>query len=246
MKKSEAAELVMMLMGAFSNAKTNESTSQVYEMMLADLDVTQARQAVTRLIATSKFLPSIAEIREACTSQSVGPRKTGLEAYEELNRAVERHGGTPRVKVTDDGRVLYQKPWPPVSEEIARAVRAVWGSWGDCCRAMGPDAPDRARFVEAWDTLSTRQRTDLVSGMPLPAPAADAPRLAPAVPRPTATGQAKTPPRARPVPAIAPQNETPVPVVRVAPPRLPPAPTPFQGRRLSAEDIDAELNRRSP
>jgi len=64
-KRSEAAELVMMLMGAFPNAKTSESTSQVYETLLVDLDVAVARRAVARLVATSRFLPSIAEIREA-------------------------------------------------------------------------------------------------------------------------------------------------------------------------------------
>lgn len=64
MKRSEAAELVMMLMGAFPSGKTNESTSRLYEEMLADLDVTRARRAVTKLIRTAKFLPSISEIRE--------------------------------------------------------------------------------------------------------------------------------------------------------------------------------------
>lgn len=56
----------MMLIGAFPNAKTSEATSQVYETMLADLDAGLARRAVTRLIGTSKFLPTISEIREAC------------------------------------------------------------------------------------------------------------------------------------------------------------------------------------
>lgn len=68
MKKSEAAELVMMILAAYPNAKTSSSTSQVYETMLADLDPKTARQAVTALIATSKFVPTIAEIREACAA----------------------------------------------------------------------------------------------------------------------------------------------------------------------------------
>jgi hypothetical protein len=60
----------MMLKGAFPAAKTTESTSQVYETMLADLDWVVAQRAVTQLIATSRFLPSIAEIREVCATMT--------------------------------------------------------------------------------------------------------------------------------------------------------------------------------
>lgn len=65
MKASESAKLVMMLMAAFPNGKTSEATSKVYEEMLADLDFAAARRAVTNLIRTAKFLPTVAEIREA-------------------------------------------------------------------------------------------------------------------------------------------------------------------------------------
>lgn len=66
MKHSEAAELVLMMLAAFPNAKATEATNQVYEKMLVDIDVTVARRAVHKLIATSKWFPSVAEIREAC------------------------------------------------------------------------------------------------------------------------------------------------------------------------------------
>jgi len=66
MKHSEAAELVLMMLAAFPSAKVTDSTSQVYEGMLADIDVAVARRAVHKLIATSKWFPTVAEIREAC------------------------------------------------------------------------------------------------------------------------------------------------------------------------------------
>lgn len=68
MKPSEAAELVMMLLGAYPTAKSTAATGHVFESMLADLDVRTAREAVKRLIATSKFMPSVAEIREECAA----------------------------------------------------------------------------------------------------------------------------------------------------------------------------------
>jgi hypothetical protein len=63
-KKSESAEVVMMLLAAYPHAKATPGTSRVYETMLSDLDVTSARAAAQKLIAESKFMPTVAEIRE--------------------------------------------------------------------------------------------------------------------------------------------------------------------------------------
>lgn len=246
MKKSEAAEIVHMLMKAYPASKADDGTSRIYETMLVDLDANRAMAAIKRLLSTCKFLPTIAEIREAAAAQTAGPRKTGNEAYEELNRAVLKHGHTPVVKVTDDGKVLTQKPWPPIAPDIAVAMRRTWGTWADCCSATRDQSvSDRARFIEAYDGMSERDRADLVSGVPLPAPQAAAPRLAAAKTNPPEPVPPKTLPRGQAVPGIAvPKQNTPAPVPIVAP-RQPPGPTPFQGRRLSAEEIEAELKKRS-
>lgn len=95
MRASEAAELVLMMMAAYPNAKTTDSTSQVYEVMLADLDVRTAREAVKRLIATSKFMPSVAEIREECAA--IDRAKAAAAARERSQRLFQRR----RPRLTD-------------------------------------------------------------------------------------------------------------------------------------------------
>lgn len=246
MKKSEAAELVMMLMGAFPNARTNESTSQVYEAMLLDLDVAVARQAATRLIATSKFLPSIAEIREATTAQTHGPRKTGAEAFGELNEARRRFGPYRECRFNPEtGRLHWRTPWPPLAPDVERAMMLTWGSWVECCTVPGDhDMADRARFIAAYDGLSERQRQDLVAGQALPAPTSPAARLEPRNNRAAqalvvtngAAGNSSAQADKTKASATAPA----APAVPIASPRPKPGPTPFQ-RRMTADELEAEL-----
>ncbi|HEY4657958.1 MAG TPA: replicative helicase loader/inhibitor, partial [Gemmatimonadaceae bacterium] len=116
MKPSEAAEIVMMLIAAYPNARLTPSTSQVYESALADLDCATVRKAVTRLLATSKWLPTIAEIRAGTTDLELGPARDGGQAWQDAMAAVRRVGRYGVPKFLD----------PLVSEALR-----LWGSWLD-------------------------------------------------------------------------------------------------------------------
>jgi hypothetical protein len=159
MKRSEAAEIVMLLLGAYPQAKTTASTSQVYETMLSDLDVGSARAAVTRLIATSRFMPTVAEIRAAAADIERGPVRSGAEAWLDVLDQIRREGycGTP---LFDDA--------------IVASLIERWG-WTRMCLEGNVDA-DRARFIEAYDSLAKQARERDVSGLALTA-APDTKRL---------------------------------------------------------------------
>jgi hypothetical protein len=241
MKHDEAAKIVAVLFASYPHGKFDRDNARAYVDGIADLDAAACGAAAQRLIRTNKFLPSIAEIREAAAAQSVGPRKTGAHAYDELLEAVRRHGATPRVRM-HDGRVQVQAPWPPLAPDVAVAMRQTWGTWADCCHA--PDAQemaDRARFIAAYDGLSERERADLVSGRPLPAPA---PALKQITQQQAAKGAAAPlPPAAKAPPAAAAPA-----AIKLAPPRQKPGPAPIAQRMLdgwrpTAEELDAELAR---
>jgi len=245
MTKPEAMKIVCVLFGSFPNSRFNEQNFESYADSIQDLDASTCGAAVQRLIRTSKFLPSISEIREAATAQQIGPRKTGAEAYGELLEAVRRHGAYPEVSWVD-GAMRMQSPWPPLAPDVEQAMRQTWGSWSTCCAETGPDAPDRARFIAAYDGIAERERADLVSGQPLPAPASPALKLI--TQQQTAKGAAAPLPRAadridvesRPVespPAAAAPAAIPL-----APQRTPPAPA-REHRRWTPEELDAELAR---
>lgn len=63
MTELEAAALVAMLVNAFPLAKFSEANARVYEDHIRDMDARDAQKAIGELICTSKYLPSVGEIR---------------------------------------------------------------------------------------------------------------------------------------------------------------------------------------
>lgn len=152
MTRAEAAEIVVTLAAAYPKAEVTAQTSQVYERMLADLDYGIAMMAVARLVANSRFLPTVAEIREAWADIRWGPRRTGAEAWQDVERAQRRVGYLRQPRFED-----------PIVSSI---VSADWPAW---CKPDNP-AADRARFIELYEIRSSRARAEIVSGIQLPPP----------------------------------------------------------------------------
>jgi hypothetical protein len=151
--RAQAAQLVAMLAAAYagSAAKVSDETAEVYERMLLDQDFQATQRAIARLIRSSKWLPTIAEILGATTALEQGAKRTGGEAWGDVTLAIRRTGYVGVPKFED----------PIVAEIVTR-----WGWRALCCD--GNDVADRARFIELYDQLAARQRDDVVSGIPLP------------------------------------------------------------------------------
>lgn len=150
MTKVEVAKLVQVLLASFPNAQTNTGTSQAYERMLADLDHAAAQAAVERLIATSKWLPTVAEIRETAQAIAVGEQRPGGDAWGSVLSAIKAQGA-------------YRKPGidfvfnDPVT---ARCVAAL--NWEELCLSEN-QAADRARFIELYEKLAIQERSRALS-----------------------------------------------------------------------------------
>lgn len=147
MKPSEAAAAVAVLLAAFPAARWSDSTVDVYERMLADLDYDLVRGAIGRIICSSKFLPTIAEIREAAAEISVGPTRSAVDAWGDVTMAVRRVGYVASPKFED-----------PVVAECVRVM-----GWRNLCLADVPESVDRARFCELYADLQKKQRVRDVS-----------------------------------------------------------------------------------
>ena len=63
MTKAEASQLVALIHGAYHNVTPRQQTVEIYEAMLVDLPFAATRDAVIQHIKTSKWMPTIAEIR---------------------------------------------------------------------------------------------------------------------------------------------------------------------------------------
>ncbi|TAK10581.1 MAG: hypothetical protein EPO32_14710 [Anaerolineae bacterium] len=151
MKPSETSKLLAIMAAAYPSAQLADETAFVYASTLGDLEFESVRAAVCRLIATHKFLPTVAEIREEEADLRVGPARAPGEAWGELLQEIHHTGymGTPSFR-------------DPLVAQIVRS----WGWRALCCE--GELVSDRARFLELYAELQRRHRATVVSGMALP------------------------------------------------------------------------------
>ena len=163
MTPAEAAKTVAMLQAAYPGARWSEPTIGLYELMLADLEYEVARNAVARIIRTSRFLPTVAEVLTAAADIVVGETRNGVDAWGDVGMAVRRVGSYGVPKFED-----------PVVGDCVRIM-----GWRNLCLGDSSEASDRARFCELYEDLQRKQRMRMVSepGLLLP-PAERVPELA--------------------------------------------------------------------
>jgi hypothetical protein len=219
MTKTEAMKIVCVLFGSFPNARFNEQNFESYAEGIQELDATTCGAAAQRLIRTSKFLPSIAEIREATVAQTLGPVRSGEEAWAELMLAKRKHGYD--YGAIDARRRLRD---PLFGDPVIARCLTMWGGWNAFALA-DDDAADRARFCALFASHVGRERQDLVAGKALPMPER-APALLFERPKPRTE-----PPAPMPVAQIK----------AVLSPETSRPPSPYAGRKLTAAEIDAAL-----
>jgi hypothetical protein len=144
----EAKALVALLKAAFPRQALEQATLEVYAKYLADLDAAIGRIAVERLIATSRFFPTIAEIREQVATMQCDDMPEPELAWQE---------------VCDELRRVGHSKAPEFScQEIHDAVRAV-GGWMYLCLAP-TNASDRSRFIDAYRVARGRTMADAQRG----------------------------------------------------------------------------------
>lgn len=153
MTPAEAQQVVTLLIAAFPRQLTELDhdqqldTMRVYRKMLADLDFERAEAAVLRLLATARFMPTIAEIRAAVGVVAHGTKRSGAEAWGDVHAAMRKYGShrTPGVEFNFDDPI------------VVRLVRAF--GWYDLCKSENPIA-DRARFIDAYEKMESTERTE--------------------------------------------------------------------------------------
>jgi hypothetical protein len=142
MKRSEVAQLVVLLQAAYPNFTMSEGTTSVYESLLHDVEFATAKAAVERLICTNRFMPTIAEIRETCVLVKHGSKRTGAEAWGDVGIAIRKFGSYRQPKFED--------------QAVAQAVKCL--GWRNLCLGSSNESADRARFCEIYDSITRRER----------------------------------------------------------------------------------------
>lgn len=130
--------------------------TSLYAAGLMDLDAGVVRKAIERVVRTAKFMPTVAEIREAAGVVVSGDQITGLTAWGEVVRAIGKHGA-------------YKRPGSALDVEQGRADFAIENpltlrvirslSWQALCSGtISTQTSDRARFADEYDTIASQER----------------------------------------------------------------------------------------
>ena len=136
MKTDEALECLTVLAASYPRAEIEEATLVAYSSMLADVDGDQAQAAIKRIICTSKWFPTIAEIRAEIAEAATAQLPAVEIAWGEVWKAIGKYG-------------MYRTP-EFSCPEIAAAVDAI--SWRHICLDENVTST-RARFTDAYRSI---------------------------------------------------------------------------------------------
>lgn len=129
---------LMQLFAAYPNTAISEATVAMYLRMLQDIPPAHLQLAVDQAVATSKFLPTVAELREVLRTLQAPAKQTWIEAWEEVQRRM-RYGAD---KV------------PFTSPATERAVKSL--GWRMMCESENPDVV-RAQFRDAFNAYQGKE-----------------------------------------------------------------------------------------
>lgn len=117
---------------------------------LGDISREDAADAIAVHRAASKWPPTIADLRRIVAERAAPARRSGAEAWGDVQAAIQRWGAD---------RV------PRFSDPLVRACVISLG-WRHLCLSTSP-AADRARFCEAYDAMDRASAAQAVLPAPL-------------------------------------------------------------------------------
>lgn len=144
MNRSEIINLLGIATANFPNMQQREMkpTAILWEKSLGDIPYHVAEKALIKVLSTSKFFPTIAEIREAAAQITQPRTMDAMEAWGLIVDAIRKFG------YYREGDAIR---WLP--EDVGAMVKRF--TWRDLCLSESPETL-RAQFRMAWETQSKR------------------------------------------------------------------------------------------
>lgn len=151
MTREEALTVATMLVEAYPR-EIQAGTLKAYALHLTDLDRTVAVAAIRRLVATSKWLPAISEIRQAVARQTLPVAPDAAVAWDAAVTLMRRYGS-------------YGTLGAAGNPYVNRTLR-LCGAWEDICHEDVTWL--RKRFVEIYATVVQQAEVALQIGQDRP------------------------------------------------------------------------------
>lgn len=140
MSKPTLDGLMKKLFAAFPNSQATPQTVVVYTEMLQDISLVELEVVINQVLAESKFLPTIAELREMHRKLGNVAKLTWADAWELVQKEIRRVGSYQLPKFDD--------------EVTARVVKSI--GWRALCASEEPEIM-RAQFRQMYEAISNRQ-----------------------------------------------------------------------------------------
>lgn len=146
MNRKEIINLLGIATANFPNLQQKEMkpTAVLWERALSDLSYEVAEMAVLKVLSTSKFFPTIAEIREAAALITQPQQLDAMEAWGLIGEAIRKYG------YYQQGEAMKSLP-----EDVKEMVKQF--TWRDLCLSETPETL-RAQFRMAWEARSKRKK----------------------------------------------------------------------------------------
>lgn len=146
---NEILALFRTLKANYSYALKNQMPEQISDLqilwcdLLKDLDIDVLKAAAIQHVATSKWFPTISELRDGAFDIMNPRQQTAMEAWGEVVRQIRNVGSWGKPKFED-----------PITGRLVSDI-----GWINLCHSEML-AADRARFIEAYDVIVKRERQE--------------------------------------------------------------------------------------
>ncbi len=149
--KNDVERIIAMLSLAYPSYESHKTPQQIcatidlYHRFLRDVETPILEAAAMQHITSSKWFPSVYELREAALSLVNHGESSAEEAWLEVKKTISRVGyyGVPQFS---DAKIL-------------RAVEAI--GWRELCLTpIETEGVTRAHFMRIYDSLKNRQRME--------------------------------------------------------------------------------------
>lgn len=146
MKLSEAVRIVSRLQAAYPRQEYPDSTAEIYAGALLDLEAEDVEHAAVYLVRTSKWFPTISEIRERVAEDRADLPEPEM-AWAEVREAIGRYG-------LDQTRPAWS------CAEIGDAVRVL--GWRTLCTSTNIGL-ERERWIKTYTALRRKRIEQIVA-----------------------------------------------------------------------------------
>lgn len=146
----QISEVLGVLMAAYPGWGENnpkiDATLEVYLFSLSDIDAGLLRAAALQHIGSSKWFPTVSELRESALSIVTHGDESPEEAWGEVKRAIRLYGS-------------YREP-QFINAKIAQTVKIM--GWLNLCMSEN-EVADRAHFFKVYASLKDREKFDTIA-----------------------------------------------------------------------------------